>query len=494
MSSEDFSIQVEGLSKRYEIYSQPADRLKQMVLPRMQRAIHRSTRAYFNEFWALRDVSFEVRRGETVGIVGRNGSGKSTLLQMICGTLTPTLGEVAVKGRIAALLELGAGFNPEFTGHENVRLSGLLYGLSEEELRERYQAILDFAEIGNFVDQPVKTYSSGMYVRLAFAVAINVSPDILVVDEALSVGDEAFQRKCFARIDAIRKAGATILFVSHAASTVSELCNRALLLDHGELLTQGSPKYVVSRYQKLLYSPADKYPSIREAIRASNEDDVRSEVAAALSTDPLGHGESNLDADPVGGQSLDRATAEHTSGAAGVRAVGSAIPEEAYFEEGLVPRSTLRYDASGAEIIDPHIETLDGRRVNILQPQHEYVYTYGIRFEKVIAAVRCGMLIKSVTGLELAGSVTSWHGDNLPIVEAGTELVVKFRFPCLFASGAYFMNAGVQGMIGEEHVYLDRWIDGIMFKVMHESGRLATTTMDLDIRPDIRVMHGVTAQ
>jgi len=494
MSSEDFSIQVQALCKRYEIYSQPADRLKQMVLPRMQRAIRRPSRAYFNEFWALRDVSFNVRRGETIGIVGRNGSGKSTLLQMICGTLTPTLGEVTVNGRIAALLELGAGFNPEFTGHENVRLSGLLYGLSEEELRNRYDAILDFAEIGNFIDQPVKTYSSGMYVRLAFAVAINVSPDILVVDEALSVGDEAFQRKCFARIDAIRKAGATILFVSHAASTVSELCNRALLLDRGELLTQGSPKYVVSRYQKLLYSPADKYPSIREAIRASNEGDVRSEVAAALSIDPLGHGESNLDADPVGGQSLDRAKAEHPSGATDVHAVDSAILEEAYFEEGLVPRSTLRYDASGAEIIDPHIETLDGRRVNILQPQHEYVYTYCIRFEKVIAAVRCGMLIKSVTGLELAGSVTSWHGDNLPIVEAGTELMVKFRFPCLFSSGAYFMNAGVQGMIGEEHIYLDRWIDGIMFKVIHEPGRLATTTMDLDIKPDIRVMHGVTAQ
>lgn len=494
MSSEDFSIQVQALCKRYEIYSQPADRLKQMVLPRMQRAIRRPSRAYFNEFWALRDVSFNVRRGETIGIVGRNGSGKSTLLQMICGTLTPTLGEVTVNGRIAALLELGAGFNPEFTGHENVRLSGLLYGLSEEELRNRYDAILDFAEIGNFIDQPVKTYSSGMYVRLAFAVAINVSPDILVVDEALSVGDEAFQRKCFARIDAIRKAGATILFVSHAASTVSELCNRALLLDRGELLTQGSPKYVVSRYQKLLYSPADKYLSIREAIRASNEGDVRSEVAAALSIDPLEHGGSNLDADPVGGQSLDRATAEHPSGATDVHAVGSSVLEEAYFEEGLVPRSTLRYDASGAEIIDPHIETLDGRRVNILQPQHEYVYTYRIRFEKVIAAVRCGMLIKSVTGLELAGSVTSWHGDNLPIVEAGTELMVKFRFPCLFASGAYFMNAGVQGMIGEEHIYLDRWIDGIMFKVMHESGRLATTTMDLDIRPDIHVMHGVTAQ
>jgi lipopolysaccharide transport system ATP-binding protein len=433
-----------------------------------------------------------VRRGETVGIVGRNGSGKSTLLQMICGTLTPTLGEVAVKGRIAALLELGAGFNPEFTGHENVRLSGLLYGLSENELRERYDTILDFAEIGDFINQPVKTYSSGMYVRLAFAVAINVSPDILVVDEALSVGDEAFQRKCFARIDAIRKAGATILFVSHAASTVSELCNRALLLDHGELLTQGSPKYVVSRYQKLLYSPVDKYPSIREAIRGSHEDDVDSD--AVVSTNLLEPGESKADAGLSDTNTLGCVTAESHPGVPDQQVVDTAAAEEAYFEEGLVPRSTLRYNASGAEIIDPHIETLAGRRVNILQPQHEYVYTYGVRFHEITAAVRCGMLIKSVTGLELAGSVTSWYGDNLPVVEAGTELVVKFRFPCLFASGAYFMNAGVQGMIGEEHVYLDRWIDGIMFKVIHEPGRLATTTMDLDIKPEIRIMQGVVAQ
>ncbi len=494
MSSEDFSIQVKGLSKRYEIYSQPADRLKQMVLPRMQRAIRRPSRAYFNEFWALRDVTFGVHRGETVGIVGRNGSGKSTLLQMICGTLTPTLGEVAVKGRIAALLELGAGFNPEFTGHENVRLSGLLYGLSENELRERYDTILDFAEIGDFIDQPVKTYSSGMYVRLAFAVAINVSPDILVVDEALSVGDEAFQRKCFARIDAIRKAGATVLFVSHAASTVSELCNRALLLDRGELLTQGSPKYVVSRYQKLLYSPADKYLSIREAIREGRENDAAFGANTALLSDPSESGESNHRFGSDDAQVGDRVRIMHPSSAGDVHMVDKPVSEDAYFEEGLVPRSTLRYDPSGAAIIDPHIETLDGRRVNVLQSQHEYVYTYGIRFNEVTAAVRCGMLIKSVTGLELAGSVTSWYGDNLPVVEAGTELVVKFRFPCLFASGAYFMNAGVQGMIGEEHIYLDRWIDGLMFKVIHEPGRLATTTMDLNIQPDICVMHGVATQ
>jgi lipopolysaccharide transport system ATP-binding protein len=482
MSSEEFSIRVEGLSKRYEIYTQPAHRLKQMIFPRLQRVARRPSRAYFNEFWALRDVSFEVERGETVGIVGRNGSGKSTLLQMICGTLAPTLGTLSVNGRIAALLELGAGFNPEFTGRENVRLSGLLYGLSEEELRERYDAILEFAEIGDFINQPVKTYSSGMYVRLAFAVAINVSPDILVIDEALSVGDEAFQRKCFARIDAIRKAGATILFVSHAASTVIELCNRAILLDQGELLTQGTPKYVVSRYQKLLYSPADKYPLIRNAIREEVESDTTVEVAGIAIDGQNRKNPSSL------------STGLGSTSSAPVVVVGredTQEPDESFYEEGLVSKSTFRYEAVGASILDPHIENSAGRRVNILQARHEYVYVYKVRFDQGAAAVRCGMLIKSITGLELAGCVSSWRGESLPEVAAGVELEARFRFPCMFAPGAYFMNAGVQGIVGDEHIYLDRWIDGAIFKVAHAPGRLATTTIDLGIKPEIRVLTDV---
>lgn len=482
MSSDDFSIRVEGLSKRYEIYAQPADRLRQMILPRLQRAVRQPVRAWFSEFWALRDVCFEVRRGETVGIVGRNGSGKSTLLQMICGTLNPTAGNITVRGRIAALLELGAGFNPEFTGRENVRLSGLLYGLSERELDARFDAICDFAEIGDFIDRPVKTYSSGMYVRLAFSVAINVSPDVLVVDEALSVGDEAFQRKCFARIDRIRKGGATVLFVSHAAGTVTELCNRALLLDRGELLTQGSPKYVVSRYQKILYSPVAQYPSIRERIRAEREAD-------AISSDEDGKpGVPASDRAGVGSIVVRDAIPDIARNPAADNIDGSS-----FFEAGLIPKSTFRYDSNGASILDPHVETLDGRRVNILQSHCEYVYVYRVRFDRTVGNVRCGMLIKAVTGLDLAGCVTSWHGDDLPNVEAGSELEVRFRFPCLFAAGAYFLNAGVQGSIAGEDVYLDRWIDGAMFKVLHDDGRLATTTMDLDIRPQIHVGNRVAA-
>lgn len=494
MSSDDCSIRAEGLSKRYEIYARPADRLLQMTLPRLQRALRLPVRDYFSEFWALRDVGFSVRKGETVGIVGRNGAGKSTLLEIICGTLNPTLGNVRVNGRIAALLELGAGFDPEFTGRENIRLSGRLYGLSGRELAHHHDAILDFAEIGDLVDQPVKTYSSGQYVRLAFAVAINASPDILVVDEALSVGDEAFQRKCFARIDQIRKRGATVLFVSHSAGTVIELCNRALLLDRGELLTEGSPKYVVSRYQQLLYSPADKYPSIRERIRRGRETHVctRREPndprAQAADTAASGHADVRDRASP----SESRITANPVAAKPADDGAG-ATADASFFEEGLAPTSSFRYDSHGASILDPHIETLSGRRANILQARREYDYVYRVRFDRTASHVRFGMLIKSVTGLELAGSITSWDGYNLPSVEAGSELEVRFRFPCLFAAGAYFLNAGVQGSVDGEDVYLDRLLDGTMFKVLHEPGRLATTTIDLGIRPEVRVNDPVTA-
>src|SRR5690348_18487288 len=232
MSSEAI-ITAASLGKCYQIYPSPAERLKQMVYPRLMRAAGRQAAPRFREFWALRGVDFEVRRGETVGILGRNGSGKTTLLQLLCGTLPPSEGVCAVNGRVAALLELGAGFKPEFTGRENVLINSAIVGIPEAEARARMQQVIEFSELGDVIDRPVKTYSSGMYVRLAFSAAIHVSPDILVVDEALAVGDEAFQRKCFARIDRIRKDGATVLFVSHAAGTVTDLCNRALLLDQG---------------------------------------------------------------------------------------------------------------------------------------------------------------------------------------------------------------------------------------------------------------------
>lgn len=237
MSSSDIAIRVQNLSKCYPIYDAPRDRLKQFVVPRLQGLVGRKTaKQYFREFWALRDVSFEVKKGETVGIIGRNGSGKSTLLQIICGTLNPTKGGVETRGRIAALLELGAGFNPEFTGRENVYLNAAVLGLSNEEIDTRFDEIAAFADIGDFIERPVKTYSSGMMVRLAFAVAIHVDPEILIVDEALSVGDAYFQAKCAHRIRSIISKGVTVLFVSHDTASVKSLCSRAILLDSGRSL------------------------------------------------------------------------------------------------------------------------------------------------------------------------------------------------------------------------------------------------------------------
>lgn len=236
----DIAIRVDGLGKCYQIYDRPEHRLWQGLL--------RGRKQFFREFWALKDVSFEVRKGETVGIIGRNGSGKSTLLQMICGMLTPTAGTIHTEGRISALLELGAGFNPEFTGRENVFLNGALLGMTRQEIEARFDSIAGFADIGDFIDQPVKTYSSGMYVRLAFAIAVAADPDILVVDEALSVGDLAFQNKCMARIRGMSERGATILFVSHDLSTSQVICHRAIWLGGGRVMRAGDPVQVCREY------------------------------------------------------------------------------------------------------------------------------------------------------------------------------------------------------------------------------------------------------
>lgn len=246
----DFAIRANKLGKCYRIYDQPLDRLKQ--------SLWRGRRRFFREFWALKDCSFEIKKGETVGIIGSNGSGKSTLLQIICGTLNPTEGELEVSGRIAALLELGAGFNPEFTGRENVYMSAAVMGVSRAEIESRYDRIAAFADIGDFIEQPVKIYSSGMYVRLAFAVAVNVSPDILVVDEALSVGDARFQQKCMAKIRSFCRTG-TVIFVSHDTAAVTELCSRAVWIESGKIRMEGPPKFVVEKYLQFMYEGDSRF-------------------------------------------------------------------------------------------------------------------------------------------------------------------------------------------------------------------------------------------
>lgn len=270
MSYEDYVVRARNLSKCYALFERPVDRLKQMLW--------RGRRRYYREFWALRDVSFDVHRGEGFGVIGRNGAGKSTLLQLLCGTITPTAGRVEVNGRIAALLELGAGFNPEFTGRENVYLSASILGFSKQEIDDRFEEIVDFSGIRDFIDQPVKIYSSGMYVRLAFSIATAFDPEILIIDEALSVGDEAFARKSFQRIQAIRERGATLLFCSHAMYHVESLCTRALWLDGGRIRHCGDVGDTIRAYQDFLRaSEAVENPSILDGTSNSNSPVMHSE-------------------------------------------------------------------------------------------------------------------------------------------------------------------------------------------------------------------------
>ena len=250
----EMAIKVENLSKCYEIYEQPSARLKQFIVPRLLNLAGLPSKKYYREFWALKDVSFEIKKGETVGIIGRNGGGKSTLLQMICGILSPTSGKITTNGRVAALLELGSGFNPEFTGRENVYMNASVLGLTKEEIDTRFDEIAAFADIGDFINQPVKTYSSGMYARLAFSIAINVDPEILVVDEALAVGDARFVAKCMRRIKNIQERGASILFVSHDVGSVRTLCERAIWLDKGCLVEQGNVFSVTGRFTEFMFS------------------------------------------------------------------------------------------------------------------------------------------------------------------------------------------------------------------------------------------------
>lgn len=245
---EELAISLQNVSKCYKRYGRPVDKLKEVLLP---------TKNYAAEFWALRDIDLEVHKGETVGIIGQNGSGKSTLLQIIAGTLTPTTGSVSVQGRVSALLELGSGFNPEFTGRQNVFFNGRILGLTQEEIENKFDEIAVFADIGDFIDEPVKTYSSGMFVRLAFAVAVSVDPEILIVDEALSVGDIYFQQKCFERIKELKDQGTTLLFVSHDSGAVYKLCQRALLMELGNLVLESNPKIVIDLYEAKLLKKRD---------------------------------------------------------------------------------------------------------------------------------------------------------------------------------------------------------------------------------------------
>ncbi|WP_118184157.1 ABC transporter ATP-binding protein [Paraburkholderia phosphatilytica] len=416
--SSDFAIKIENLSKCYQIYDRPVDRLLQMLF--------RGKRTYFREFWAVRNVSFMVERGTTVAIIGRNGAGKSTLLQMICGTLTPTEGSIEVHGKVAALLELGAGFNPEFTGRENVYLSASLHGLTREQTDARYEAIAAFSGIGDYIDQPVKTYSSGMFVRLAFAVIAHVDADILIVDEALSVGDAFFQQKCMRFLLDFKDNGGTLLFVSHDMGAVNALCENAILLRREGsqyVYESGTPKDIAMIYLRDLYSE---------------------KAAEQL-------GES--------GAPHDTAHTPATAGAAPARSAESrryavdAVPAVRYHA------STFRRDAEsfglgGATITATFFQNAEGHQVSEFQSDETVSLVIRASVKKNMTYPAIGFVLKDNKGQKLiAESTDSYLRDHAIVAGAGTEVeaVFSMRFPALIR-GEYPIDVAFAEGPGSDHV------------------------------------------
>ncbi|HET9908417.1 MAG TPA: ABC transporter ATP-binding protein [Anaerolineales bacterium] len=445
MSSSAIVIKVEHLSKCYNIYNRPQDRLKQAIIPRLQRLVSRPPIRYFHEFWALRDVSFEVHKGETIGIIGRNGSGKSTLLQLVCGTLSPTSGTLTTEGRIAALLELGSGFNPEFTGRENVYLNAAILGLSNEEINERFDAIASFANIDDFMEQPTKIYSSGMMLRLAFAVQAMVEPDILIVDEALAVGDEKFQRKCFARLEELKSKGTSILFVSHSSSQILELCDRALLLESGEKLMLGQPSRVINAYQKLIYSPISQQEDLVKQFRDADQTVIGTDLAPMRSS---GDEDSSLGQISIGAAPLQEAL------------------ESNFFDQTLIPASTVIYPIQGAEINSLRILNAHGQSVNLLSFGQIYRFELSGTFLTERKNVYIGIHIRTISGLVLTGQRYPEEGQYIEKVHAGEHFALTFGFKMNLSSDTYFSGCGIWSL--DEPQCLHRIIDAVMFRILPE--------------------------
>jgi lipopolysaccharide transport system ATP-binding protein len=433
----DKSIVVEGVSKCFHIFDNPRDRLLQML--------YRNRRSFSRDFWALRDISFSVGPGETVGIVGRNGSGKSTLLQMICGTLSTTTGNIQVKGRVGALLELGSGFNPEFTGRENVYMSAAILGLSHEETEHRFDDIVAFADIADFIDQPVKTYSSGMAVRLAFAVQSQIDPDILIVDEALAVGDARFQAKCFDRLKRLKENGTSILLVTHSSDQIVNHCTRAILLDSGRLVMEDEPRSVVNRYMDLLFGRD------REAAEKSSPELVVS-----------GSTEHGTDRNPL------------------------SLSHDVFSQKPGYNHHEYRWGDGAASILDFGLEADGHSDPRFVRSGQTMRLSASVRFNQDVVRPIFGVTIKTKEGITVAGTNSELlssevHTHGLGV--AGSGVVVHLDFKCLLATGDYFISIGVASRREESVVPHDRRYDAVHFTVapaLHFYG-LADLDMTMDV-------------
>lgn len=405
---EEFAISLADVSKCYKRYARPVDRLREVLLPSQSRA---------EEFWALQNLSLHLHKGETLGVIGKNGSGKSTLLQIIAGTLTPTTGEVQVNGRVSALLELGSGFNPEFTGRQNVFFNGQLLGLTKSQIHDRFDSIAAFADIGHFLDEPVKTYSSGMFIRLAFAVAVSVEPDILIVDEALAVGDIFFQQKCFEHIRKLKENGTTILFVSHDTGSVYRLCDRAILLESGNLILAGSAREVIDLYEAKLLQQFDLRP-----------EDLEVRLPPAKKTKDL--------SSVPGVKSPDIQPATPTTPKELPREPITPIPPHEFDENIAIGSSDvqLRY----VKILDEH-----NQEVQTIESEQTIQIAIGLEFLKDTEDPHVGIKIRDRTGFIVFQTNSYCMGQTLGAVSVGTLLDVRYHCAVPLSEGEYTITLGV---------------------------------------------------
>ncbi len=448
MSSDQFAIRVSGVQKCYQIYERPQDRLRQAIVPRLKKMLGRGSpddvRRYYREFWALRDITFEVPRGGAVAIVGRNGSGKSTLLQIICGTLTPTAGSVEVNGRVAALLELGSGFNPEFTGRENVFLNAAILGLSREQVESRFDAICAFADIGEFIEQPVKSYSSGMVLRLAFAVIAHVDADILVIDEALAVGDAFFTQKCMRFLRKFMDTG-TILFVSHDTGAVVGLCESAVWLDRGEKKLEGSAKEVASKYL--------------EAVIESQQGESAAKLATTEAADGTPPIESRaprrvtrfIDPMPVRDARMDKINdSRHRND----------------LELFSFDPSSSGFGLGGGRIVDVALFDDQGNQLSWIVGGETVSLRIDCQTSEALASPIIGFLIRDRLGQMLFGDNSYLSYQDRPLaVDADQSLTASFRFTMpILPVGDYSITVSLAEGTQQDHVQ-HHWIhDAVVFK------------------------------
>jgi lipopolysaccharide transport system ATP-binding protein len=418
-------IQVRHLSKKYAIYEHPRDKLRE--------ALHLGRKARHKEFWALQDVSFEVEHGQTLGIIGQNGSGKSTLLQILAGIMRQTQGDCYVTGKVSALLELGSGFNPEFTGRENVFMNGAILGLNKRQMQERLGAIARFAEIGDFMDQPVKTYSSGMFMRLAFAVAVNVDPDILLVDEALSVGDMIFQHRCMHRMNHLRATGKTTVLVTHDLTAVTKFCSRALLLDAGRLTEDGTPDMVVNKYRALMFERERRYGHFDGDEKGTAEGEV-----ATGEDMPVVRSIPNID---------------HRFGNGAARILGVEILDE-----------------NGSPTREVH-----GGRIVVLRVSAEFL--------KDVSRPILGYTMRDRIGIEISACNTNFAGSVLPSARSGQIYTSDFRIHLpRMAAGSYSIAPAVADGDLLKHDMCD-WIDNaLIFNLQADDLVYGTLKMDVEVR------------